>query len=58
MNATQWITGTKGGYVRFRPKDAPEEILIMDRPNANDAKSMALESRRSRLFEQWSKWPV
>lgn len=38
MNATQWITGTKGGYVRFRPKDAPEEILIMDRPNANDAK--------------------
>lgn len=40
VNATQWITGTKGGYVRFRPKDAPEEILIMDRPNANDAKKV------------------
>lgn len=40
VNATLWITGTKGGYVRFRPKDAPEEILIMDRPNANDAKKV------------------
>lgn len=40
INATQWITGTKGGYVRFRPKDAPEEILIMDKPDADQAKKV------------------
>lgn len=40
VNATQWITGTKGGYVRFRPKDAPSEILIMDRDKASEAKKV------------------
>src|SRR5699024_3242800 len=37
-NATGWITGTKGGYVRFRPEKSPSEILIMDAPNVKDAK--------------------
>ncbi len=39
-NATQWITGNKGGYVLLDPKDAPERILIMDKPNAKDAKKV------------------
>ena len=38
INATNWITGSKGGYVLMRPKNAPEEILIMDKPDANEAK--------------------
>lgn len=40
INATNWITGTKGGYVRFRPKDAPSEILIMDTDNADTSKKV------------------
>lgn len=36
-NASSWITGTKGGYVRFRPEKAPSEILIMDKPSVADA---------------------
>ena len=39
-NATAWITGTKGGYVRFRPEKSPSEILIMDAPNVKDAKKV------------------
>lgn len=39
-NATQWITGNKGGYVLLDPKDAPERILIMDKSNAKDAKKV------------------
>lgn len=39
-NATQWITGNKGGYVLLDPKDAPRRILIMDKPNAADAKKV------------------
>lgn len=39
-NATQWITGNKGGYVLLDPKDAPRRILIMDKPNASDAKKV------------------
>lgn len=38
INATNWITGSKGGYVLMRPKNAPEEILIMDKPDASEAK--------------------
>lgn len=40
INATNWITGTKGGYVRFRPKNAPSEILIMDTDNVKTAKKV------------------
>lgn len=40
INATNWITGSKGGYVRMRPKNAPSEILIMDKPDANEAKKV------------------
>ncbi|MDN6084323.1 MAG: phage tail tip lysozyme [Lactococcus plantarum] len=40
INATNWITGSKGGYVLMRPKNAPEEILIMDKPDANEAKKV------------------
>lgn len=40
VNATNWITGTKGGYVRFRPKNAPSEILIMDTDNVSTAKKV------------------
>lgn len=40
VNATNWITGTTGGYVRFRPKNAPSEILIMDTDNVNTAKKV------------------
>ncbi|WP_260313331.1 phage tail tip lysozyme, partial [Lactococcus lactis] len=39
-NASQWITGNKGGYVLLDPKDAPRRILIMDKPNAADAKKV------------------
>ena len=39
-NASSWITGTKGGYVRFRPEKAPSEILIMDKPVASEAKKV------------------
>lgn len=40
INATNWITGTTGGYVRFRPKNAPSEILIMDTDDVNTAKKV------------------
>lgn len=40
INATNWITGTKSGYVLMRPKNAPSEILIMDKPNAAEAKKV------------------
>lgn len=40
INATNWITGTKGGYVRLRPKNAPSEILIMDTENVDTAKKV------------------
>lgn len=39
-NATGWITGTTGGYVRLRPEKAPQEILIMDKPVASEAKKV------------------
>lgn len=39
-NASSWITGTKGGYVRFRPEKAPSEILIMDKPSVADAQKV------------------
>lgn len=39
-NASSWITGTKGGYVRFRPEKAPSEILIMDKPSVADARKV------------------
>ena len=40
INATNWITGTTGGYVRFRPKNAPSEILIMDTDDVATAKKV------------------
>ncbi|WP_414022384.1 phage tail tip lysozyme [Carnobacterium divergens] len=40
INATNQITGTVGGYVRFRPKNKPSEILIMDTDNVNTAKNV------------------
>lgn len=40
INATNLITGTNGGYVRFRPKNNPSEILIMDTDNVNTAKNV------------------
>jgi len=40
VNATNWITGSKGGYVRFRPKNAPSEILIMDTDDVDTAKKV------------------
>ena len=38
-NATSWITGSKGGYVRFtRNEDGtPKEILVMDTPDIETA---------------------
>ncbi|MGC2922751.1 phage tail tip lysozyme [Enterococcus faecium] len=39
-NASSWITGTKGGYVRMRPEKAPSEILIMDKPSVTDAQKV------------------
>lgn len=39
-NASSWITGTKGGYVRMRPEKAPSEILIMDKPSVTDAEKV------------------
>lgn len=38
INATAWISGNKGGHVKFRPEKAPSEILIMDTPDAATAK--------------------
>lgn len=39
-NASSWITGTKGGYVRMRPEKAPSEILIMDKPSVAEAQKV------------------
>ena len=39
-NATELITGNKGGYVVFRPGTKPEEILVMDTDNINTAKNV------------------
>lgn len=39
-NATDLITGNKGGHVVFRPGVRPEEILIMDTDNINTAKNV------------------
>lgn len=38
-NATNWITGSKGGYVIFQRNEGgqPYEILVMDTPNINTA---------------------
>lgn len=38
-NATSWITGSKGGYVRFTRNDdgTPKEILVMDAPDIDTA---------------------
>ncbi|SLN00286.1 Phage peptidoglycan binding endopeptidase [Brachybacterium faecium] len=40
INASNLITGSSGGYVRFRPKNKPSEILIMDTDNVNTAKEV------------------
>lgn len=39
-NATELITGHKGGYVVFNPSERPQEILIMDTPDIKTAKSV------------------
>lgn len=39
-NATELITGNKGGHVVFRPGTRPEEILVMDTDNINTAKNV------------------
>ena len=39
-NATELITGNKGGHVVFRPGTKPEEILVMDTDNINTAKNV------------------
>lgn len=39
-NASSWITGTKGGFVRTRPEKAPSEILIMDKDSVEEAKKV------------------
>lgn len=42
VNATGWITGTKGGYVIFKRNDEgqPTEILIMDSPDMDTAQNV------------------
>lgn len=42
VNATGWITGTKGGYVIFKRNDEgqPTEILIMDSPDMETAQNV------------------
>ena len=35
--ATSLITGHSGGYVVFNPAERPQEILILDAPNINEA---------------------
>lgn len=39
-NATQLITGNKGGYIVLNPTEKPQEILIMDTPNMQTAKKV------------------
>lgn len=39
-NASSWITGSKGGFVRMRPEKAPSEILIMDKDSVEEAKKV------------------
>ncbi|MGP1361059.1 MAG: phage tail spike protein [Candidatus Fimenecus sp.] len=36
-NATALITGHKGGYVILHPAESPQEILILDKPNIDEA---------------------
>ncbi|UDM78940.1 phage tail tip lysozyme [Vagococcus fluvialis] len=40
LNATAWITGNKGGHVIQRPEKEPNEILIMDKKDVNEAKNL------------------
>ncbi len=37
LNATNLITGHSGGYVVFNPAEKPQEILILDAPNIEEA---------------------
>lgn len=37
QNATNAITGNSGGYVRLNPAENPQELLIMDTPDAETA---------------------
>ncbi len=39
-NATNLITGHKGGYVVLHPAENPQELLILDTPNIEDAKNV------------------
>lgn len=39
-NASSWITGSKGGFVRMRPEKAPSEILIMDKDSVEEAQKV------------------
>lgn len=39
-NATQLITGNKGGYIVLNPTEKPQEILIMDTPNMQTAQKV------------------
>lgn len=39
-DATNMITGNKGGYIRLRPPENPEEILIMDTPDTETARNV------------------
>lgn len=40
VNATQLITGNKGGYIVLNPTEKPQEILIMDTPNMQTAQKV------------------
>ena len=39
-NATQLITGNKGGYIVLNPAEKPQEILIMDTPDMQTAQKV------------------
>ena len=39
-NATQLITGNKGGYIVLNPAEKPQEILIMDTPSMQTAQKV------------------
>ena len=39
-NATQLITGNKGGHIVLNPAEKPQEILIMDKPGINTAQKV------------------
>ena len=40
LNATQAITGQSGGYVVLDPPENPEQILIMDKPDKEEAENV------------------